>query len=59
MTDLIALLSHTSPTAIVAYRSGLGVTVRQFLDEARQVAERLPQGMHVLNVCADRYQFTV
>ena len=59
MTDLIALLSHTSPTAIVAYRSGLGVTVRQFLDEARQVAERLPQGSHVLNVCADRYQFTV
>ena len=59
MTDLIALLSHTSPTAIVAYRSGQGVTVRQFLDEARQVAERLPQGGHVLNVCADRYQFTV
>ncbi len=59
MTDPVALLSHTSPTAIVAYRSGLGVTARQFLDEARQVAERLPQGRHVLNVCADRYQFTV
>ena len=58
MTELIALLSHTSPTAIVAYRSGLAVTVQQFLDEARQVAERLPKGNHVLNVCADRYQFT-
>jgi acyl-coenzyme A synthetase/AMP-(fatty) acid ligase len=59
MTDAIALLSHTSPTAIVAYRSGLAVTVRQFLDEARQVALRLPEGRHVLNVCADRYQFAV
>ena len=59
MTNLIALLSHTSPTAIVAYRSGLGVSAGQFLDEARQVAERLPPGRHVLNVCADRYQFTV
>ena len=59
MTDTIALLSHTSPAAIVAYRSGLAVTVQQFLDEARLVAQRLPKGRHVLNVCADRYQFTV
>jgi acyl-coenzyme A synthetase/AMP-(fatty) acid ligase len=59
MTDTIALLSHTSPTAIVAYRSGLAVTAGQFLDEARQMAERLPKGKHVLNVCADRYQFAV
>jgi acyl-coenzyme A synthetase/AMP-(fatty) acid ligase len=59
MTETIALLSHTSPTAIVAYRSGLAVTVQQFLDEARQVADRLPKGRHVLNVCADRYQFAV
>jgi acyl-coenzyme A synthetase/AMP-(fatty) acid ligase len=59
MTDTIALLSHSSPTAVVAYRSGLAVTVRQFLDEAQQVADRLPKGKHVLNVCADRYQFTV
>jgi acyl-coenzyme A synthetase/AMP-(fatty) acid ligase len=59
MTATIALLSHTSPTAVVAYRSGLAVTVQQFLAEARQVAQRLPEGKHVLNVCADRYQFTV
>ncbi|HTB89954.1 MAG TPA: AMP-binding protein [Steroidobacteraceae bacterium] len=59
MTDTIALLSHASPTAVVAYRSGQAVTVQQFLDEARQVAERLPKGRHVLNVCADRYQFAV
>jgi acyl-coenzyme A synthetase/AMP-(fatty) acid ligase len=59
MIDSIALLSHSSPTAIVAYRSGLALTVQQFLDEAKQVAQRLPRGKHVLNVCADRYQFAV
>jgi acyl-coenzyme A synthetase/AMP-(fatty) acid ligase len=59
MSDSIALLSHSSPTAIVAYRSGLALTVQQFLDEAEQVAQRLPRGKHVLNVCADRYQFAV
>jgi acyl-coenzyme A synthetase/AMP-(fatty) acid ligase len=57
--DTIALLSHTSPTAIVAYRSGLPVTARQFLDDAKQVARGLSGSKNVLNVCADRYQFTV
>jgi acyl-coenzyme A synthetase/AMP-(fatty) acid ligase len=55
----IALLSHASPTAIVAYRSGLPITARQFLADASLVAQRFPQTKHVLNVCADRYRFTV
>jgi acyl-coenzyme A synthetase/AMP-(fatty) acid ligase len=59
MTDTIALLSHASPTAILAYRSGEPVTARQFLADAAQVAMGLPQARHVLNVCADRYQFAV
>jgi acyl-coenzyme A synthetase/AMP-(fatty) acid ligase len=57
--DTIALLSHASPAAIVAYRSGRPVTVQQFLQDAAHVAERLPGSKHVLNVCADRYHFTV
>jgi acyl-coenzyme A synthetase/AMP-(fatty) acid ligase len=57
--ESIALLAHASPTAIVAYRSGRAVSARQFLQEAEQVAARLPTAKHVLNVCADRYQFTV
>jgi acyl-coenzyme A synthetase/AMP-(fatty) acid ligase len=57
--DTIALLTHASPTAIVAYRSGHAVTAQQFLQEAVQAAERLPDAEHVLNVCADRYHFTV
>jgi acyl-coenzyme A synthetase/AMP-(fatty) acid ligase len=57
--DAIALLSHSSPTATVAYRAGIPITVRQFLSDARQLANRLPDSVHVLNVCADRYHFTV
>jgi acyl-coenzyme A synthetase/AMP-(fatty) acid ligase len=54
-----ALLAHTSPTAIVAYRAGVAVTAAQFLAAAKQLAESLPDSRHVLNVCADRYHFTV
>ncbi|HEY0747933.1 MAG TPA: AMP-binding protein [Steroidobacteraceae bacterium] len=57
--DAIALLSHSSPTATVAYRAGIPITARQFLSDARQLANRLPDSVHVLNVCADRYHFTV
>ena len=55
----IPLLSHQSPNAVIAYRCGVPVTARQFLAQARQVAERMPAGQHVLNVCADRYNFSV
>jgi acyl-coenzyme A synthetase/AMP-(fatty) acid ligase len=57
--DAIALLSHPSPSSIVAYRSGVGITAGQFLADAALLARRLPQAKHVLNVCADRYRFTV
>jgi acyl-coenzyme A synthetase/AMP-(fatty) acid ligase len=53
------LLSHTSPTAIVAYRAGVGVTAAQFLAAAKHLAQSLPESRHVLNVCADRFHFTV
>jgi acyl-coenzyme A synthetase/AMP-(fatty) acid ligase len=55
-----ALLTHTSPTAIVAYRAGEAVTARQFLAAAAHLALSLPaDSAHVLNVCADRYHFAV
>ena len=57
--DTIALLSHSSPAAIVAYRSGAAVTAQQFLRDAKYLAQRLPESKHVLNVCTDRYHFTV
>jgi acyl-coenzyme A synthetase/AMP-(fatty) acid ligase len=54
-----ALLTHTSPSAIVAYRAGVAVTARQFLAAAAHLAHSLPDSAHVLNVCADRYHFAV
>jgi acyl-coenzyme A synthetase/AMP-(fatty) acid ligase len=57
--DASPLFSHESPTAIVAYRRGVPVTARQFLADAVQLAARLPTSHHVLNVCLDRYRFTV
>jgi acyl-coenzyme A synthetase/AMP-(fatty) acid ligase len=57
--DTIPLLSHGSPTAVIAYRAGVAITARRFLSDAERLAGILPAGVHVLNVCADRYRFTV
>jgi acyl-coenzyme A synthetase/AMP-(fatty) acid ligase len=55
----IPLLAHSAPDAIVAYRAGAPVSARQFISDAQQVARALPSARHVLNVCTDRYRFTV
>jgi acyl-coenzyme A synthetase/AMP-(fatty) acid ligase len=57
--DTIALLSHSTPTAVIAYRAGVPVTAQRFLSDAKHLAQSLPAGNHVLNMCADRYHFTV
>jgi acyl-coenzyme A synthetase/AMP-(fatty) acid ligase len=57
--DTIALLSHSTPTAVIAYRAGVPVTAQRFLSDARHLAQSLPAGNHVLNMCTDRYRFTV
>jgi acyl-coenzyme A synthetase/AMP-(fatty) acid ligase len=57
--DTIELLSHNSPTAVVAYRGGIPVTAQSFLADVQHLAQCLPAAVHVLNVCADRYRFTV
>lgn len=44
---------------VVAWRNGEGVTAGRFLAEVRHVADHLPAGGHVLNLCADRYRFAV
>jgi acyl-coenzyme A synthetase/AMP-(fatty) acid ligase/3-hydroxymyristoyl/3-hydroxydecanoyl-(acyl carrier protein) dehydratase len=43
----------------VAFRHGRAIEARQFLADAAELAARLPAATHVLNVCADRYRFTV
>lgn len=53
------LIAHRTPDAVVAWRHGAPVRARQFIDEVCQVAARLPAGAHVLNLCSDRYRFSV
>ena len=57
--DTIPLLSHSTPTAVIAYRAGAPITAQRFLSDVHTLAQCLPAGSHVLNVCADRYRFTV
>ncbi len=57
--DTVALLTHSKPTTVVAYRAGVPVTMQRFLAEATLLGRSLPAGNHVLNMCADRYRFTV
>jgi acyl-coenzyme A synthetase/AMP-(fatty) acid ligase len=55
----IALIAHRSPNAVVAYRAGIAVTARTFLADVARLATCMPEGEHVLNICNDRYRFTV
>jgi acyl-coenzyme A synthetase/AMP-(fatty) acid ligase len=57
--ETIALLSHTSAAAAVAYRGGQAISAQRLLDDAQHLARTLPPGRHVLNVCSDRYRFAV
>ena len=59
MTAALPLLGHASPDATLAWRGGERITVAHFLADVHRVAARMPRGGHVLNVCADRYRFTV
>ncbi|HWK44512.1 MAG TPA: AMP-binding protein [Stellaceae bacterium] len=62
MTPL-PLLRHDNPDRIMAWRRGRAITVRHFLAEVATVAAALravgPADGPVLNLCADRYRFTV
>lgn len=53
------LVSHPSQDRTIAWRDGAPVTVREFLADVSALAEALPAGGHVFNVCKDRYRFTV
>ncbi|KVW97291.1 AMP-binding protein [Thiobacillus denitrificans] len=55
----LPLIAHRHLDAVVAWRGSTPVSVRQFLGEVEYVAGQLPPGRHVLNLCGDRYRFTV
>ena len=55
----LPLLGHASLDDIFAYRPSGAVRVRDFLADVAALADLLPAGRHQLNVCQDRYRFTV
>ena len=55
----LPLIAHRRLDAVMAWRGNAPVSVRQFLGEVGYVAGQLPPGRHVLNLCGDRYRFTV
>jgi acyl-coenzyme A synthetase/AMP-(fatty) acid ligase len=55
----VPLIAHASADAVVAYRAGAPILARHFLADVARVGAALGSGGHVLNVCADRYRFTV
>ncbi len=55
----LPLLAHSRLDATVAWRGTTAVSVRQFLHEVDALAAQLPAGRHVLNLCGNRYRFTV
>ena len=55
----LPLVSHVSPDSIVAWRADGPVTLRRFLTEVHRLAALFPAGNHLLNMCSDRYRFSV
>ena len=53
------LLRARRPGAPFAWRSGHPITVETFLRDVAALAEELPTGGHVVNLCSDRYRFAV
>ncbi len=55
----IAALSHQVASAVVAYRGAQPVTAAQFVADAGRLAQRLPACKHLVNLCVDRYRFSI
>ncbi len=60
---MTALISHTTPEAVIAHDRGRAITAREYLGAVRHMAARLPVPAtgtgHVLNLCGNRYHFAV
>jgi acyl-coenzyme A synthetase/AMP-(fatty) acid ligase len=55
----LPLIAHHRLDAVMAWHGDAPVSVRQFLGEVEHLAGQLLPGRHVLNLCGDRYRFTV
>jgi len=59
MTRTSPLLSHAKPDAAIAYWNDSIITRDRYLRDVAYVAQQLPTGQFVLNMCQDRYLFLV
>lgn len=55
----LPLVSHTTAEQTIAWRDGTAISVAQFVADVNTLAALLPAAKHVLNLCRDRYHFTV
>lgn len=57
--SFLPLLVHRATDSIVAWSGEGAVSLQQFLEEVHQLVALLPPGKHMLNMCSDRYRFSV
>src|SRR5215210_1121673 len=55
----LPLIRNFGPDAVFARRLGSPISISRFLAHVRQVAAHLPAASHVVNLCTDRYNFSV
>lgn len=59
MTTAYPLTRHRDPDELLAIGAESPVSVGTFLRDAAALARLLPRASHIVNLCADRYRFTV
>lgn len=55
----ILLLGHKDLQATFAYKQDKAITCLDFLNDVYAVMQQLPSGLYLINLCEDRYYFTV
>lgn len=55
----LPLITHTSFQATIAWHNGKPISVEKFLADVDYLAALLPSAKHILNLCRNRYHFTV
>lgn len=59
LTQALPLVAHTHPDQVLAWHRGRAITRSRFLSDVRHLASQFPPRQHLLNMCSDRYHFTV
>jgi acyl-coenzyme A synthetase/AMP-(fatty) acid ligase len=59
MSATLPLIRHGGPDAVVAYRRDRPISADRFLGDVAALAAMLPPRGPIMNLCGDRYRFTV